>query len=82
MAQERSHRIHLLLSDVVMPTMSGPELAQHVAISHPEVKVLFMSGYTHDAIAQHGVLQPGVFLLQKPFTREALTKTVRQVLDS
>jgi PAS domain S-box-containing protein len=82
LAEARTQRIDLLVSDVVMPTMSGPELAQRVAVSHPEIKVLYISGYTHDAIAQHGVLQSGVFLLQKPFTRDSLATTVRKVLDS
>ena len=80
-AKEHGRSIHLVLSDVIMPTMSGPELTQRLAVFHPRMKVVFISGYTDDAIAHHGVLQPGISLLQKPFTREALSKIVRKVLD-
>ncbi|MDX2018778.1 MAG: ATP-binding protein [Deltaproteobacteria bacterium] len=74
-------RIDLLLTDVVMPQLNGPELARKIQALHPEIKVLFISGYTDDAIVHHGVLAPGVQFLQKPLTPRALTTRVREVLD-
>ncbi len=73
--------IHLVLTDVVMPGVSGPELARSLAASRPRVKVLYMSGYTADLIARQGVLDPDVLLLEKPFTKEALLRKVRKALD-
>lgn len=69
--------IHLLLSDVVMPDMSGPELARRLGLLRPDTKVLFMSGYTSE-----GMLEPGAALLQKPFTLDVLARAVREVLDA
>jgi len=74
--------IHLLLSDVVMPGISGRALAEQLHQTRPDLKVLFMSGYTDEAIAQHGILAPGVSLLQKPFSLTSLARKVREVLDS
>ena len=74
--------VHLLLSDVVMPGMSGRQLAEQLVQTRPEVKVLYMSGYTDSFIAGHGVLEAGTHLLHKPFTEEILTRRVRGVLDS
>jgi CheY-like chemotaxis protein/two-component sensor histidine kinase len=72
--------IDLLLADVVMPGMSGAALAGELALSHPEMNVLYMSGYTDETIARSGVLEPGILLLEKPFTREALVAKVRDAL--
>ena len=74
--------IHLLLTDVVMPGMSGRELGDQFRAIRPEAKVLFMSGYTNDAVLRHGVLASGIAFLQKPFSPDALATKVRGVLDS
>lgn len=73
--------IQLLLTDVVMTGISGRQLAESLAISRAEMKCLYMSGYTADLIANHGVLEPEVVLLEKPFTQEALLRKVRKTLD-
>jgi DNA-binding response OmpR family regulator len=73
--------IHLLLTDVVMPRLSGPELARNVRIARHEIKVLFMSGYTDEALGLHGVLGAGTQFIQKPFTADALLGKVREALD-
>ncbi len=80
--QEHDHPISLLLSDVVMPKVSGPELARRLVRLRPELLVLYMSGYTADAIAHRGVLEPGTAFIEKPFTRAALTGKVRDLLDA
>jgi nitrogen-specific signal transduction histidine kinase len=78
---EHKGSIHLLLADVVMPKMSGRELADRVAELRPGIKVLYMSGYTDNAIVHHGVLEKGVNYIQKPFTVEGLAWKVREVLN-
>lgn len=74
--------IHLLLTDVVLPGMSGRTLAAELVHQHPESKVLYMSGYTDNAIVHHGVLEIGTQFMQKPFTADALAQKVRELLDS
>jgi PAS domain S-box-containing protein len=82
LAQSHDGPIHLLLSDVIMPDMNGRQLARHLTALRPEVKVLYMSGYTENVIGHNGTLDQGVALLQKPFTLPALKAKVREVLDT
>jgi PAS domain S-box-containing protein len=73
--------IHLVLTDVVMPQMSGRDVVRRLEQLRPGIRVLYMSGYSGDAIAQHGVLEPGTHLIAKPFSAVALTRKIREVLD-
>jgi PAS domain S-box-containing protein len=80
LAQRQDRNIDLLLTDVVMPGMSGPEVADRLKAEHPALKVLYMSGYTDDFMLQHGLLGEQVPLVEKPFTRESLLNNVRRIL--
>jgi len=79
-AAEHHDRIDLLLTDVVMPEMSGPQVLEQMRARHPEMKVLFMSGYTDEAMMHHGILDSGAPFLQKPFLPETLARKVREAL--
>jgi two-component system cell cycle sensor histidine kinase/response regulator CckA len=81
LCEEYKEPIHLMLTDVVMPVMNGHELTQRLILRHPETKVLYMSGYTDNAIVHHGMLKRGTNYLQKPFTLDGLIKKVREVLN-
>jgi CheY-like chemotaxis protein len=81
LAERYAGVIQLLIADVVMPQMNGRELYKNVSALRPEIKVLFMSGYTANVIAHHGVLEEGVQFLEKPFTVRGLAEKVREVLD-
>ncbi len=82
LAQQHRGPIHLLLTDVVMPALSGRQLAQQLAAVRPDVKVLYASGYTDDAVVRHGIVEAKAAYLQKPFTPAMLARKVRAVLDS
>ena len=78
---EHRDPIHLLLTDVVMPGINGRQLSESLAIARPEMRILYISGYTADIIAERGILEPQLVLLEKPFTQQALLQKVRKVLD-
>jgi len=80
-AEQNGEAIDLLLTDVVMPKMNGRVLAKQLSARHPRMKVLYISGYTNSFIAVRGVLEEGIHLLYKPFTEDALTRKVREILD-
>ena len=82
LAEGHPGTIHVLLTDVVMPQMNGRQVADHLLVARPGLKVLFMSGYTDATIMQHGVLEPGTHFLQKPFTPDGLGRKLREVLAS
>jgi two-component system cell cycle sensor histidine kinase/response regulator CckA len=81
LAGSHSGPIHLLVTDVVMPQLSGRGLAEQLTPDHRDLRVLYMSGYAGDAVVRHGVLEEGTAFLQKPFTPDALLRKVREVLD-
>jgi two-component system cell cycle sensor histidine kinase/response regulator CckA len=82
LCQQHFGKIALMVTDVVMPKMNGRQLAEKIMVFRPGLKVLFVSGYTDHAIVAQGILEPGIEFLQKPFTPEALSRRVREVLDS
>ena len=82
LAQKHRGPIHLLLTDVVMPVLSGRRLAEQLAPLRPDMKVLYASGYTDDSVVRHGILESGTAYLQKPFTPDSLARKVREVLDA
>jgi two-component system, cell cycle sensor histidine kinase and response regulator CckA len=81
LAKEHSDKIHLLITDVIMPIMNGRELSEQLQSLSPDLKCIFMSGYTANAIAHHGVLDEGVYFVQKPFSKNDLATIVRKVLN-
>jgi CheY-like chemotaxis protein len=81
-AREHAGEIHLLITDVVMPEMNGPELADKLLSLYPGLRSLFMSGYTGNVIAHHGILGDGINFIQKPFLKQTLAAKVREVLES
>jgi len=81
LAVNNGAEIHLLLTDVVMPGISGRELAKRLTGLYPNLRVLYMSGYTYNVIAQDGTLEEGISFLQKPFTPQVLAQRVREALD-
>jgi two-component system cell cycle sensor histidine kinase/response regulator CckA len=82
LAEQHGQTIDLLVTDVVMPGMNGREVALLLAPSFPKMKVLYLSGYTDESIVRHGMLEPGIAFLQKPFNTQALARKVRDVLDA
>jgi PAS domain S-box-containing protein len=82
LAEQHAGSIHILVTDVVMPGMSGREVGRRLAVKRPGMRVLYLSGYADDSIVNHGVLEPGLAFLQKPFTPESLARRVREVLDA
>jgi len=81
LARTHAKSVDLLMTDVVMPEMDGRDLAERMTGLYPDIKVLFVSGYTADVIAHHGVLDDGVAFIQKPFSMKDLTEKLREVLD-
>jgi CheY-like chemotaxis protein len=81
LAETYPGHIDLLITDVVMPEMNGSDLAKHLLASRPDLKRLFMSGYTADVVAHHGVLSEGIHFVQKPFVQKDLIAKIRMALE-
>jgi CheY-like chemotaxis protein len=81
-AREHPGPIQLVLTDVVMPGMSGRQMAAEISVQRPGIRVLYTSGYTDEVIVHHGVLEPGLAFVQKPYTTDGLLQKVREVLDA
>jgi PAS domain S-box-containing protein len=81
-SRKHADRIHLVLTDVVMPGMNGREVAESLSLIHPDAQVLYMSGYTNDAVIRHGLLNEKTAFLQKPFTPKDLALKIREILDA
>jgi FixJ family two-component response regulator len=81
MARQYSGEIDLMVTDVVLPEMSGKDLAEEMTGIRPNTRIMFMSGYTDDIIAHRGILDKGVHFIQKPFTPDSFARKVREVLD-
>lgn len=82
LARAYSGQIDLAVVDVVMPEMSGPDLIRQIAPLRPDMRVLYISGYTEEAIVHHGIPESGTAFLQKPFLPDALARKVREILDT
>ncbi len=82
LAREHSASIDLLVTDVMLPGLSGRDLARQIQNLKPGIPVLYISGYSDDAVARHGIVDPGTHFLQKPFTPTQLGKKIREILDS
>jgi len=82
LAASHGGAIDLVLTDVIMPNMSGRQMADALRLGRPGIRVLFMSGYTDDAISHHGILEPGTHFLEKPFTADGLLRKIREVLEA
>ena len=80
--KRKGEPIRLVVTDVIMPQMGGKVMAEWLKTAYPDLKVLYTSGYTDDALAEHGVLEPGIAFLPKPYTLAALAGKVREVLDA
>jgi len=80
--EKHNCHIDLLMTDVVMPQMGGRELAERLASIYPRTQILFTSGYTDDAVVRHGVIKAGMNFIQKPYTLDALTRKIRELLDA
>ena len=81
LAEQHESTIDLLLTDVVMPRMSGRQLADRLLVERPEIKVLYMSGHTNDAVVRHGLSNSTIAFIQKPITPEPLMRKIREVLN-
>ncbi|RJP35542.1 MAG: PAS domain S-box protein [Candidatus Omnitrophota bacterium] len=82
LVEQYGDQIHLLITDIILPRISGREVAEQIQKSYPRIRVLYMSGYTDNAIVHHGILNEGIAFLQKPFTPDILLHKIREILDS